>query len=685
MRGVITRLSSRNHPNLFLLSSFTNHKHNNQLRTFTSCSYLFKDEKSKQILKNLGLSLQKGNLASSTSSSDDSNNNNNESSSSSNVPDLEQQKEAIEKASASSSTSHQDQVEPLQRDATANTSPTSTLTDSNDNTNNDTTLNTTKTSNETNDTKTNDNIQTKADTTISTSENTIHDDDNHHIIKSTGGGGYDDQMYQLLQDAYDTTSHMTTDDIIIQINFDQGRQLFAFNSDHYLNRKQIIRNLPNEIDLFNKDDLAKIDDIYQQLQQLDHDKTTQMKYFKRYLKKYDDPIINLIQEFNGISKKFKLLRRKEIDNLSLSMGSYLYNENLFNLPYNVVGFDRSISGLPLRSGGKHELTEKLYPQEFIEDLQMFREKIPIHKRDLDFVELDDQESINIDPRHTSMNHSRSMMVEQEINTENLSTQTKLEQIDEFLDKFINNTKTQPQAKPQNSILVSNIEHYDSLDLRNDLKKKIESEVLLLKRTLQIEIENYLKLNLKNFTKLYLNNDQINSIRPNQYKLYDFSSVKPPNNSTIVIINYNFKDFSMLPPYSVVLNSRKQLNQLRNHLYKLFLINLDDQIDTLFRIKYLEEKDMKKFMEKTLKTIGNIISIRLLKLLKPYHEEDVDALLYSPYLSDEDSLNYKRIYWVNNQTRRKSLVTRYNHKNRDRLINKSALKVDYKKFDNSVEY
>ncbi|KAK6200036.1 uncharacterized protein RJT21DRAFT_120936 [Scheffersomyces amazonensis] len=616
------------------------------IRCFSQTSLLLKDEKSKQVLKSLGLSLQKGNLKPSEESSE----------SEANAQDHEQQKEAIEQSSASSSSQQQNHTETVSQTTTSEASSPLTTTTASSPTST-TTSTTTTTTNTTN---------------IDPLPTNSNDETNEHSVSRTPSlfnssktEPYNDtnnSAEDLMNQAYDTISHMSADDVIIQVNFDGGRSLFSFDSEHYLNRKEIIRSLPEEIDLFNPEDMKRIDEIYDKLHALDTDKTVQAKYYKRYLRKYNDPIVNLLQEFNGISKKFKLLRRKEIDSLHLSPGAYVYHENLFKSPYNVVGFDRSISGLPLRSG-KHELTERCYPQEFIEDLQMYRDKVPIQKRDLDFIELDD-ESTNIDPKTTTKFNQNK-----HTNQDDKSFKSKAEKIDQLLDGF-----TDTFDKP--FILIPKVDNYETLDLRNDITKRVESEILLLKKTLQIEIENFFKSNLN--SRLFLGNQPLKS---NQFRLCDADSHRSKNNSQLYIINYSFKDFPMIPNYSIVLNSRKQRNQLRNHLYKLFLINLEDQIDTLFKIKYLDESAMKKFMDKMLNTIGNIICIRLLKLFKPISPvfDDHNALIYSPYLNN--SLSFKRLYFLDD--RRKPLKIKSNRNNRN--DSKKALRIDYKPFDNLIEY
>ncbi|KAG2734042.1 hypothetical protein G9P44_003567 [Scheffersomyces stipitis] len=605
------------------------HSASTQVRAFSNTRQLCKDEKSKQLLKNLGLSLQKGNIKSEETDR--------EPSSEDPIP--------TSTASASATTTAQNSVA-TQQNAASSTTTTSTTASSPSSSSSTVASQVTATPSE----------------PLIPPVHSSKDD----ILPPYYASEQQENLNKL-NDLYDTISHMTVDDLRIQQNLDQGRQLFSFNSQHCLNRKEIIRNLPDELDLFNPEELRKIESIYDKLGKLDGDKTVQFKYFKRYLRKYDDPITVLIQQFNGISKKFKLLRRKEIDNLSLAPGAYLYNENLFNLPYNVVGFDRSISGLPLRNG-KHRLVDRCYPQEFVEDLQMYRTKIPIHKRDLDFIEMDEN-STNVDPsKILKSNQLANKELSGNINGNELS---KPDQINNYLNSIYHQLEV-----PKNSILIDSVDNYNSLDLHNDVVIRIENEVLLMKKTLQHEIESHMKSSLNSRFLMYSNQE----LKHNQFKLCETHSTNSVNSSSLLIINYHLKEFSMIPNYSIILNSIRQQNKLRNHLYKIFLINLEDQIDTLFRIKYYNDRDMNKFMKRIVQNIGNVIKFKLLKLFKPlYVKGDYDAVIYNPYLNKSNC--FKRVYWLNSSARRFDVEI----KNRKTILRKGGLMLKWKKFDNLIEY
>lgn len=419
-----------------------------------------------------------------------------------------------------------------------------------------------------------------------------------------------------VQEAYETVAYMSVDDLEIQRNLDQGKQ-FSFPSEHYLDRKKIIRSLPNEVDLF---DLSSVnlEKIYNDLRKLDEDKSVQLKYYKKYLRNYDDLINNLIQEFNGINSKFKSLRREEIANLSLSPSAFYYKENLFNQPYNVVGFDRSISGLPLRTG-KSKLTDVCYPKEFIEDLQMYRKKIPIHKRDLNFLE-QEKDSVNIDPKYLNKRPIRNEFDDN---------------FNKFLDIIYEN------EVPQFTIHYENVDQYNLLpNISQELYDDFENEIFQLRSFLQSQIKSHIT---KNGSKILLFGNQ--EIKTNQFKLCEVLKPNHLNASSLLVINYNLKQFNAFPNYSALLNSRRQVKNLSNHLFKLFLINLEDQIDTLIRMKYHGSNDMKNFMKHLKSTIRSTIKKKLIpscitkiKQRQPYYH--IDALIHMV----SSSSHFKRIYW-----------------------------------------
>lgn len=553
-------------------------------RLFINTSILFKDEdKSKQALKKLGLSLQKGNLK--NQNNDDDNNN-----------------ESTKNEMNNSGPKSDDNIT---RTSESNDSPSTTILAKNEDTD---------------------------PVDEGTNQEVVHEYD---VILENENHNENDKIQQL----YETVAYMTLEDLLIQNNLDEDLPFNSFESEHYLDRKALIRNIPNEIDIFNTP-MSEIKKIYEDLSKLDDDRSVQLKYFKRYLKNYDDPVIQLLQQFNKINDKFKLLRKREIDNLALAPNAFLYRENLCDLPYNVLGFDRSITGLPLRTSEKNKLADKCYPQEFIEDLQMFRTKIQPNKRDLNFIEIDEN-SHTIDPSKLGKNSGGNSNSRFEFS------------------KFLNSIYEELEF-PKNAIYIKDIKKYQNLEIFSTyLINEVEYELLQFKKVLQKEIEMFMA---SSGSKILIFSHQ--DLKSNQFKLGENetksnsdsmnSSIQttPKLNNSLVIINYNFKNFNLIPGYGLIINSRHQYHSIYKHLFKIFLINLEDQIDTLFRIKYYNQSKMKKFMKSIKLKIDNLIKDKLIKIvldkriINKSNAKGVDALIYKP----NDSTAFKRIYWLDNQYR-----------------------------------
>lgn len=547
-------------------------------RRFTITSILYKDEdKSKQALKKLGLSLQGGNIK--NQSNDDDNTN-----------------EATNKNDVNKSGSNPDE----------------SITGAS----------------EVNDSR----ILTKSSEDVDSVDEGVNQDVDD-LEESLENENH--EVSDKLQQLYESVAYMTPEDLLIQENLDEDLPFNSFESLHYLDRKSLLRGIANEIDIFNTP-MSEIKRIYEDLTKLDDDRSVQLKYFKRYLKNYDDPVIQLLQQFNKINDKFKLLRRREIDNLALAPNAFLYRENLCDLPYNVLGFDRSITGLPLRTSEKNKLTDKCYPQEFIEDLQMFRTKIQPNKRDLNFIEIDET-SNTIDPSKLGKKNTGG------------SLNSRFE-----FSKFLNSLYEELEF-PKNAIYIKDIKKYQNLEIFSTyLINEIEYELLQFKKVLQKEIEMFMA---SSGSKILIFSHQ--DLKFNQFKLGENETkpnselqTAPKLNNSLVIINYNFKNFNLIPGYGLIINSRRQYHSIYKHLFKIFLINLEDQIDTLFRIKYYNQSKMKKFMKSNKLKIHNIIKDKLIKIVldkrvvNKTNSKGVDALIYKP----NDSIAFKRIYWLDIQYR-----------------------------------
>ena len=161
--------------------------------------------------------------------------------------------------------------------------------------------------------------------------------------------------------------------------------------------------------------------------------------------------------------------------------------------------------------------------------------------------------------------------------------------------------------PKFTIHYENVNQYNILpNISQDLYDDFENEIFQLRSFLQGQIKSHIT---KSGSKILLFGNQ--EIKTNQFKLCEVIKPNHLNTSSLLVINYNVKLFNVFPNYSALLNSRRQMKNLSNHLFKLFLINLEDQIDTLIRMKYHDSKDMKNFMKHLKSTIKSTIKNKLI--------------------------------------------------------------------------
>lgn len=151
-----------------------------------------------------------------------------------------------------------------------------------------------------------------------------------------------------LEDSYETIAFMTKDDVLIQENLDDGGQFGSFPSQHFLDRKALLRSLPDEVDLLDTP-WEEIERIYSTLNRLDEDKAVHAKYMKRFGIEEND-LLTKLRLGKNLDDMCKAGRRGE--KYDVPKGLERVFKRLY--PYNVVGFDRSLLGVPLRNG-KHSL------------------------------------------------------------------------------------------------------------------------------------------------------------------------------------------------------------------------------------------------------------------------------------------------------------------------------------------
>lgn len=403
-----------------------------------------------------------------------------------------------------------------------------------------------------------------------------------------------------LEDTFETVAFMTKDDVAIQENFDQGNQFGSFASDHFLDRKALIRSLPDELDILNTP-WEEIDRIYKLLKTLDEDRSVHLRYVRKFGIDPND-LITRLRMGNNLEDMCKAGRRGE--RYEMPKGLERVFRRLYQ--YNVVGFDRSIVGVPMRSS-RHGKWADLdapgsFPVEMISDMRPFDTKVPVHKVDVNFLD-DDQLKESILP----------------YDPKPLPPEDLLRDV----------------GKP---IFIDNIDNYRKVGHHlAAFLDKIEKETLSLKDLLYLEVARKMIP-----TGVDVLNVNAPKMRTSEYviasKDHDATTNSGPTTS------YRFKNFDLIPIDGMVLATTKHHNHLYQHLFKVILINLDDHIDVLTRIKYTLADEAQAFMRKLYGKIHRMISMKLIPMALE-HRLKVPPKYHAVLHKHMVSLNFLRLCWI----------------------------------------
>lgn len=403
-----------------------------------------------------------------------------------------------------------------------------------------------------------------------------------------------------LEDAFEKVAFMTKDDVAIQENFDQGNQFGSFASEHFLDRKALLRSLPDEIDIIDTP-WEEIDRVYKLLKKLDEDKSVHLRYVRKFGIDPND-LITRLRMGNNLEDMCKAGRRGE--RYEMPKGLERVFKRLYQ--YNVVGFDRSIVGVPMRSGkgdkrAKDDM-ETLFPVEMINDMRPFDTKVPVHKVDVNFLD-DDQLKESILPYDPKPIPPEDLL--------------------------------RDVGKP---IFMDNIDNYRKVG--HHLVKfleRVERETLSLKDLLYLEIARKIIP-----TGVDVLNSNAPKLRTSEYVIASKDHDATPSSGPTT--SYRFKNFDLIPIYGMVLATSKHQNNLYKHLFKVVLINLEEHIDVLTRIKYTLADESRAFMRKLYGKIHRIVSTKLMPMATEHRlrvPPKYHAVLHKHILS----LNFLRICWI----------------------------------------
>lgn len=436
-----------------------------------------------------------------------------------------------------------------------------------------------------------------------------------------------------LNESYDMISHLNRDDLQVQLQLDGGRQLFLAEGNHFINRTKILNTIPDKIDIQDKSmTIKELNDIYSKLDSLDNDKTVQMKYFKRFAGYHPNHMDILRQEYNRIDLRFKSLRRRDTDVVYLTNGKLTSYDNIIKNQYNVLGIDRTISGIPLKDNDDINL-----PKEFVEDVNTFvdGENRFIHPAKLDVDYHEQSHKVSVNPRLT------------------LGARNNIKSV---------------RKTPPGIVKVESIDDYNKIDLLDYLKPKIEGRIQIMKETIYNQIN-------KIFDASYLLFPQPRILNFHVFKLYE----EKINYGAIITYKHYFTEFNTFPVSTVIGRSRRNKRLTRNFLFKLMRLHLGQLVKTLGDLKFSQSHDAKKvgkflpseegknFINDSHKDFRDIINEELMPLFKPLVlNPKYDALVYTPFGKG----SFSRIYWLKKTSRNKS---------------KRVIRVKTVDLDNNIEY
>lgn len=394
---------------------------------------------------------------------------------------------------------------------------------------------------------------------------------------------------------------MSKHDIKIQTSLDEGRQFGSHPSSVALRRHETIARLPDEIDLM-KTPWEEIEKIYRALKDLDNDQGVHYKYKKRL--SIDTKSLLSIRN-KRMTDLCKFARRDQKTQL-LALEQAL--ESTYH--FNVAGFDRSFAGAPLngsKNGFKSEKSKTLeIPVELIGDLSPTSTKVRIHKKEVNFME-DDALEETLMPHDIKPNTPEDFLL--------------------------------LEGRP---IMIENIEDYRTLDHElESLKTQIEEEIVKMQRMLSSEIT-------RSTIPLFLGLNR--EIKTNLYLLV--SKIPFATKYTGPTFKYALNYFDLIPYYGSLLTTTRHYRHLYRHLFKVVLINLSEQMDSLIRIKYKLSEDRSTFMKKTYNQIHQTVETKLMQLVlkKRLHVPTHYTVFLHKKLT---SGSFLRIYWLKRRLRRQN--------------------------------
>lgn len=419
-----------------------------------------------------------------------------------------------------------------------------------------------------------------------------------------------------LEESYSSLIQMSEDDIAIQNNFSRGIQWGGHSPTHFLDRTAAYRSIPDKSDILDTpwDEIKR---IYGTLNELDNDKAL----FERAIKLANNKVPmprNRARQEKVFYDSCRDLRRGESGKPSLLMDQI--TKTVF--PYNVVGFDKTISGFPL--GGVKAVSargEKLLPQEFVEDQssQPFNTSISFKKEYVNIVDYEVMRNC-IEPHYSRPRDLKKV----------------LKAIGKPI--FVNDISNYENLGPQQLPLVE-VVHAEI----KQLCRSLESENVKAKNS-ESKASNGNDLSMDIFSVL-TRSDEFSLVKSGEYVLaskhQDATIQEGPT------FKYLIKAFDLIPFFGMNLVTRKQYHLFYRHLFKIFMINSERQIDTLTLTRYKLPTEVKDFTRKLYGRIHNIIKNKIMPVALKHrcvYSLKFDIVLYKPMRTSA----FLRFYWNKKQ-------------------------------------
>ncbi|OBA22810.1 hypothetical protein METBIDRAFT_34483 [Metschnikowia bicuspidata var. bicuspidata NRRL YB-4993] len=406
-----------------------------------------------------------------------------------------------------------------------------------------------------------------------------------------------DQHAKEIEESSFQIGYMGKDDIKFQEYLDSGRQFGGSGSGLVFRRIAAINSLPEEIDVI-KTPWDEIERVYGVLKELDNDPGVHFKYKKRLAINTKSLLAVRNKKLTDMCKFARRDQKRQMLPLDLAF------EGIFQ--YNVVGFDRSLAGVPLQTG-KHAFLDKKqgpqFPVELLEDSRPFETKIPIHKKEVNFME-DDALEETLMPHDVKPNSPEDLLL--------------------------------MEGKP---IMIRDIDDYNTLEhLLESLKAKIEEQVFSLQKALSSEIT-------RSTMSLFLSFS--GELKRNEYLLVSKSPYS--TKYTGPTFKYALKFFDLIPFYGTLFTTVKHRTSLKRHLHKMIMLNLIEQIDSLTRIKYKLPADRRAFLDKTQALVKLLINDTLVPMIFKDRVKVPQHVHAVTHKQMKDS-SFARIYWLRRPAR-----------------------------------